>query len=109
MPEVSIDEGINAVFQEIELLKTDVPTEKELQKVKNKVISSLAMSDLNVLNKAISMSYYEALGAIDIMNRQEELYEAVTIDEIVAASEEYLRQTNLSVLKYNTSQTSNAA
>lgn len=109
MPEVSIEEGIDAVFKEIELLKTDIPSEKELQKVKNKVISSLAMSDLNVLNKAISMSYYEALGALDIMNRQEELYEAVTIDDVIAASDKYLHQSNLSVLKYHTTQKSNAA
>jgi len=100
MPEVTIEKGVEAVFREIELLKSDAPTDRELLKVKNKIISSLAMSDLNVLNKAISMSYYEALGSLDLMNQQEKLYDAVTVDDIIVMSEKYLQESNLSLLKY---------
>ncbi len=100
MPDFSNDQCIDSIWEEIHLLRSQKPSDWELQKVKNKIISSLAMSDLNVLNKAIAMGYYEWLGALDLMNHQERLFEQVTIDDILDAMDRYLRKDNLSVVKY---------
>ncbi|MEL6389459.1 MAG: pitrilysin family protein [Bacteroidota bacterium] len=100
MPGVSIQEALEAVQHEIQTVVDDPPADRELQKVKNKVISSLAISDLNVLNKAISMAYFEWLDSLDLMNQQERLYEQVTAEDIVDMTRSYLRASNRSIVEY---------
>ncbi|MEL6123169.1 MAG: insulinase family protein, partial [Bacteroidota bacterium] len=100
MPGVSIQEALKAVQHEIQTVVDDPPADRELQKVKNKVISSLAISDLNVLNKAISMAYFEWLDSLDLMNQQERLYEQVTSEDIVDMTRSYLRASNRSIVEY---------
>jgi predicted Zn-dependent peptidase len=100
MPDVSIQECIDFIWQELDKLKNEEINNRELQKVKNKVVSSIAMSDLSILNKAMSMSYFEYIGMIDKMNEQEEIYEAVTKEEVQLAARKYLNKSNLSVLNY---------
>ncbi len=100
MPGISISDGRAAIEEEIENLKHNPITERELQKVKNKVISSLAISDLSILNKAISMAYFEWLDALELMNKQEELYEQVTVDDLMNAVDNFLRSSNQSMVEY---------
>jgi len=100
MPEVSIAVGLEAIEKEIAALKTNPITDRELQKVKNKVISSLAISDLNILNKAISMAYFEWLDSLALMNRQEELYEQVQVKDIIRALDTYMIPSNRSMVEY---------
>ena len=100
MPEYSLDQAIEYIWKEIELLKSTPVTNRELDKVKNKVISSLAMSDLSILNKAMSMAYFEVLGEIDKMNSQESIYESVTSDMIQDCAIKYLDKNNLNTLYY---------
>ena len=100
MPGISASEGLAAIEEQFAHLTNNPITERELQKVKNKVVSSLAISDLNVLNKAISMAYFEWLDALDLMNRQEELYEQVTTDNLLKAANDFLRPTNQSMVEY---------
>jgi len=100
MPTITNEICIDEVMEEIKILRTQHPSDWELQKVKNKVISSLAMSDLNVLNKAISMAYYEWLGKLDLMNQQEELFQSVTIDDILRVMDIYLHTDNMTQIEY---------
>ena len=101
-PAVNIDmkEALEHIWKEIEQISNQPPGERELQKVKNKVISSISMNDLNILNKAASLAYFEWLGALDIMNHQEELYAKVTVDDIIRIAEELLIPSNASVIEY---------
>ncbi len=100
MPEYTLEEGIAYIWQEIDNLKNNSVSERELQKVKNKVVSSLAMSDLTILNKAMSMAYFEAIGELERMNAQEELYEAVTPENLIKCANKYLDKNNLNTLYY---------
>ena len=100
MPNISNEICIHEVKEELRILRAENPSEWELQKVKNKVISSLAMSDLNVLNKAISMAYYEWLGRLDLMNLQEELFQSVTIADILRVMDIYLNDSNMTQIEY---------
>lgn len=101
MNEISNEVCISEVKEELKLLRQHYPTERELQKVKNKVISSLAMSDLNVLNKAISLAYFEWLGALDLMNQQEHLFESVTLDDILRVIDQYVHDDNMTLIEYH--------
>ena len=100
MPEVTMKQAYQEIWQELTKLKTDKIETKELEKLKNKVISSLCISDLTVLNKSMSMAYFEYLGQIELMNEQESLYEAVDSDMISQVAKEYLVEENLNVLYY---------
>ena len=100
MPDITNEICIYEVKEELRILRADQPSDWELQKVKNKVISSLAMSDLNVLNKAVSMAYYEWLGRLDLMNQQEELFQSVTIDDILRVMDTYLLDSNMTQIEY---------
>ena len=94
------EECIDAIWNEAEKIKTEPPSERELQKVKNKVIASITMNDLSVLNKAAALAYFEWLGALDDINRQEEMYQRISTEEIVTVCSKYLKPSNASFLEY---------
>lgn len=97
---VSVQASISEIWKELAALHTNLPNERELQKVKNKVYASLAMSDLSILNKAISMAYYEHLGSLELMNEQEALYEKVTITHLLQVAKKYLHPSKASIIEY---------
>lgn len=100
MPGVSVDECIAEIWQIIDQVKSAPVSDRELQKVTNKVISSIAMSDIGGLNKAMSMGYFDYVGLLDMMNKQEACYESVTPAQVKKLANKYLKPSNLSVLKY---------
>jgi len=77
--EVTIEEGLPHVWQEISRISQEPPTPRELQKVKNKVLASIAMHDMSILNKAASLAYFECIGELDRINDQEELYNSLRL------------------------------
>lgn len=100
MPNITMETAYQSIWEELNSIKNTPIDSRELQKLKNKVISSLCISDLSVLNKSMSMAYFEYLGQIDLMNLQEELYEAVTSEQILSSANELLIEDNLNVLYY---------
>ncbi len=96
----STQECIDAIWNEAEKIKSTPPSPRELQKVKNKVIASITMNDLSVLNKAAALGYFEWLGALDDINQQEEMYQSVSTDEVVAACTKYILPSNASFVEY---------
>lgn len=100
MPKIDLDNCALAFWKEIEKLKSELVSERELQKVKNRIISSLIMSDMSILNKSISLSYFEFLGALESMNEQEDLYQAVTAENVRDAAIQYLENSNECRLNY---------
>lgn len=100
VPEIDIATSIGHFWEEINRLFTSPPDERELLKVKNKVIASIAMNDLSILNKAASLAYFEYLGSLDTINTQEELYKEVTLDDILRVAKTYLQPSNSSIVEY---------
>ena len=96
----STQECIDAIWEATEKVKTTPLTERELQKVKNKVIASITMNDLSVLNKAAALAYFEWLGALDDINQQEEMYQRVSAEEIVEVCTKYILPSNASFVEY---------
>ena len=73
----------------------------ELRKVKNKVISAHMISELNVLNKAMNLATSELIGAANLVNKQIDLYEAVTSDKIMTIAQDIFRNENSNTLYYH--------
>lgn len=101
---VSLEQGAEAIWQELEALKAAPVPERELQKLKNKVESTLQFSELNILNKAINLAFFELLGDAGIINQEARLYQEVSTEELHKAAQAILTEENCSELFYKAKQ-----
>lgn len=97
---VSMEEAEAGIWEEIELLKNELLSERELQKLKNKVESNLIFSEMSILNKAINLALFEVLGDLDMINKEGDLYQQITPEELQRVAQELLRPENCSKLYY---------
>jgi zinc protease len=97
---VKIDAAEKAVDQELEKIKSDLISEAELTKVKNKTESTIAFEDMSVMNRANSLAYYELLGDAELMNQELEKYNAITTEEMRNEARNIFRQENSNALYY---------
>lgn len=101
---ISLEQGVKAIWQELESLKQAPISERELQKVKNKVESNLAFSELNIIHKAMNLSFYELLGDAELMNQEADFYQQITTQDIHRVAHELLTEDNCSELFYKAKQ-----
>ncbi|HMO40663.1 MAG TPA: pitrilysin family protein [Saprospiraceae bacterium] len=99
-PGVSIETAKNAIWEELEMLKTQPIPDAELQKLQNKVESTLAFSETSVLNKAINLAFFELLGDANLINEEAQLYRDVTPADIQRLAQQILAEANCSELIY---------
>jgi zinc protease len=92
-----------ALNEELDKLQQGI-SEKELQKVKNKTESMLAFEDMNLTNRASSLAIYELLGDADMINKEWGLYQAVTLEQLVAESRTIFHPNNCNTLYYYSQQ-----
>ena len=91
------EEGIN---NELDLICKEIINEEELTKVKNKVESTLIFSEVNILNKAMNLAYYELLGDANMINQEIDKYRKVSVEEIQNIAKKIFRKENCSTLYY---------
>jgi zinc protease len=97
---VSMEDAEKAIEEEIEKLKTELISETELQKVKNKTESVIAFEDMSIMNRANSLAFYELLGNADLMNTELARYQQVTAADIQAEAAHIFREGNSNTLWY---------
>ena len=97
---IKMEVAEKAVEMELDKMKTDLVSETELQKVKNKAESTMAFEDMSVMSRANSLAYYEILGDASLMNSELEKYAAVTSGEISDESRKIFRDTNCNTIYY---------
>jgi len=97
---VSLAQAEAAIWKELNEMKADQIPARELQKLKNKLESSLVFSEATVLNKAINLAFFEILDDAALINREAELYQAVTVEDVLRVANEILRPNNCSTLWY---------
>ncbi len=100
---VTIEEGENAIFAELEKIKTEMISVAELEKVKNKTESMIAFEDISLMNRANSLANYELLGDANLMNTELEKYQAVTREEVLEECRNIFTDNNSSTLYYRSS------
>lgn len=96
----SIAQGEAAVWELLEEIKQQRIGEEELAKVKNKWLTQDAFAHLSVLNKAMKLAFAELLGDASMVNREPEIYAAITADQIQQAANQAFQKNNCSVLEY---------
>jgi len=97
---VTLEEAENAVFEELEKIKTEMISVSELEKIKNKTESMIAFEDISLINRANSLANYELLGDANLMNTELEKYHAVTREDILEESQRIFADNNSNTLYY---------
>lgn len=97
---VTLETAEAAIWRVIAELKADGVAERELQKIKNKAEANLTFSELNVLNKAINLAFYELLGDAALINEEILQYQRVDAAAIQRVAREVLTEENCSQLYY---------
>ncbi|MGB3588585.1 MAG: pitrilysin family protein [Tunicatimonas sp.] len=91
------DEAINSVVEEV---KENIVSNEELRKVKNQAESTLVFSEMELLNRAMSLAYSSMLGDPNLINQESEKIQAVTTEDIQRSAQKILDQNNSSTLHY---------
>ncbi len=97
---ISIETAKNAIWQELHELSEQPLGNTELQKLKNRVESTLTFSEMSVLNKAISLAFFELTGDATVINDEARLYQEVTAADIQRMAQEIFKPEHCSELIY---------
>ena len=103
-PTTTEAEAEAAFWEEIEDLQRCNITAYELEKVKNKFEANTLFGELNVMNKAMNLGYYEMIGDLPLINREVEIYRSLTADDVADFSRRIFRPENSSTLIYRAKQ-----
>jgi predicted Zn-dependent peptidase len=97
---VKMEEAEQGILLEVEKLKTTLVDLDELQKCKNKVESSLTFSETDIMTKATNLAISELLGSADLINKEIDHYNKITVEDIQRVAKQVLRKENCSTLYY---------
>ena len=100
LPGRTVEEAEAAFAREIEEMQTLPASDYEIEKVKNKFEANALFGELNVMNKAMNLGYYEMLGDPGLVNREVELYRSVTAAELTDFARRTFRAARRSTLIY---------
>ena len=100
MPNIGTEKAKQAIWHELELLTEKQIDARELQKLKNKIESSLEYSEVNILHKSMSLAYFELLGDANLINKEAEEYQKVTSADIQRVARKIFVPENCSELVY---------
>lgn len=97
---VSLEQAEEAVRKELDELKRELVGERELEKVKNKFESTQIFGNINYLNVATNLAWFELTGQAEDINREVDNYRAVTAEQLHRVAQETFREENGVVLYY---------
>ncbi|MFR2070941.1 MAG: M16 family metallopeptidase [Bacteroides nordii] len=96
---VSLEEAEAAVREELKILQNEAITAQELEKVKNKFESTQIFGNINYLNVATNLAWFELNGEAEDMEREVERYRAVTAGQLQTVAQAAFDKANGVVLK----------
>lgn len=97
---VSLEQAEQAVRAELDELQTALVSEEELEKVKNKFESTQIFGNINYLNVATNLAWFELNGQAEDMEREVERYRAITSARLREVALKAFRKENGVVLYY---------
>jgi zinc protease len=98
-PGHTTDEAETALYEELDKLKNEPLTERELQKAKNQIEAELIGQMESIDQKAQALGNYETLtGDYTNMFGEMDKYMAVTADDVMRVAEKYFDSRNRTVV-----------
>lgn len=97
---VSLEQAEAAVREELDNLQRELIDEQELEKVKNKFESTQIFGNINYLNVATNLAWFELLGRAEDMEKEVERYRSVTVEKLQEVAQTAFQKENGVVLYY---------
>lgn len=97
---VSLEQAEDAVRRELEELRKSFIGDQELEKVKNKFESTQIFGNINYLNVATNLAWYELIGQAEDIDREVGRYRSVTPEQLHTVARRAFRDENRVVLYY---------
>lgn len=97
---VTLEQAEEAVWQELDKLKTVPVSEQELEKVKNRYESEQIFNNINYLNVATNLAFFELLGRAEDINLEVGKYRSVTVEQIQETARRAFVPENSNILYY---------
>ena len=97
---VSLEEAETAVREELNRLQNEAVAVQELEKVKNKFESTQIFGNINYLNVATNLAWFELNGAAEDMEKEVERYRSVTAGQLQKVAQSAFRKENGVILYY---------
>ena len=89
---VSLEDAEKAVWEELQIISNELIDEEELEKVKNKFESTQIFGNLNYLNVATNLAWFEMLSRAEDMDKEVENYRAVTSQQLMNVARRLLNE-----------------
>jgi len=97
---VAMEQAEVAIWEELNKIASELVTENELTKVKNKSESIMVFAEMSLLDKAMNLAYYELLGDAAWLNIEINKYLSITAEQIRKVAQETFKKDKSSTLYY---------
>lgn len=97
---VSVNDAEAGIDEVIDVLCNESIGEDELEKVKNKIESTMEFSEMDLASRALNLAIAAYMGDVNLVNNELEYYRRVTGEEIRNEAKSIFRKTNCSTLRY---------
>lgn len=97
---VDLKDAEKHVEEVVQELVDNGPNDAELEKVKNQALSTLEFGEVEVLNRAMNLAFSYLSGDADLVNKEYDLINAVTKEDLMRMGRTILKEENASVLYY---------
>ena len=104
MPTTSEAEAEAALLGELRDIADGNISDYEMEKVKNKFEANMLMGEINIMNKALNLGFYDFSGDITLINREAEIYRSLTREQVMVFAARRFTERNSSTLIYRATQ-----
>lgn len=101
IPEITLEDAEKAIFNELNQLQQEGITQRELDKVINKTINYMAFSNESNVNKSFNLAYFKMLNKLEWINNEKEMFQNVTVVDVLLVARKVLKEENCSTLYYH--------
>lgn len=89
-----------AVWEILGELQAQEIDQRELDKIVNKTLTTLILSEYSATNKAMNLGYFESLGDVSLINREVDIYKKVNGRQLKQQAARIFNPRNSSVIYY---------
>jgi predicted Zn-dependent peptidase len=100
MKNISMKQAEDAILEEVDKIKNNEFSDEELLKVRNKYEANIQFANVNIMNKAMNLCYYEMLGNASMLNSEIDKFMAVDRKEITTQAKAIFVPENCTKLYY---------
>lgn len=97
---VTPEQAKQAIESQLDRLKYTPIEDYELEKVKNKFEAETTFGELNIMNKAMNLGFYQMLGDITLINKEINIFRSITQEQIMEQARSMFVEEKSSTLIY---------